>query len=220
MMINKYLRKIIVLAISSISIIIMNPIGISAKWKQDNTGWWYTEGTSWAIGWRNIHGKWYYFNSDGYMVNDTTIDGYNIGSDGAWIENNVSTKENQNYNSDSFDINVSLKYTIHIDDKIKGTNPNIIKATRQAIFNADCDFAESNNYNGYTVNNDILIFNVIEKGTDIWEVDFYEKKSDENEYNKIGYSFAIVEKQKDGSYKGGMSHSSTAEATIVTGETN
>lgn len=216
MMINKYLRKIITLAISTISITIISPIGVSAEWKQDNTGWWYTEGNSWAIGWTNIDGKWYYFNKNGYMVYGTTIDGYIIGSDGAWIQNNISTKENKTFNSDSFDINVSLKYNIHIDDKIKETDPNIIKATRQAIFNTACDFAESNNYNGYAINNDILIFNVIKKGNDTWEVDFYEKKSDENEYNKIGYSFAIVEKQDDGSYKGKMSHSSIANTTIIT----
>ena len=217
-MIKKYLRKAIALATVTMSIMAFNPIGASAEWKQDNTGWWYTEGNSWATGWRQISDKWYYFNSNGYMAHDTTIDGYNIGSDGTWVENNTSTsvinksdtstEGNQNSNSDSFDVNVSIKYKINIADKIKGTSPNIIKATRQAMFDTDCFFAKLNHYNTYTINNDVLIFDVKEKGMDTWEVDFYEKKSDDKEYDTIGYSCATVEKQKDGSYIGTIIHSS------------
>lgn len=225
-MIKKYLIKVIALATSTILTLALNPIGASAEWKQDSNGWWYAEGNSWATGWAKINGKWYYFNSDGYMAHDTTIDGFNVGSDGAWIQTNnltsainksgTSIEENQSLNSDSFDINVSLKYKINIDDRIKGINTNIVKSTRQAIFDADCDFVKIQHYNGYAVNNDVLIFDVKEIEMDTWEVDFYEKKSDEKEYNTIGYSFATVEKQKDGSYKGKITHSSPA---ILGGET-
>lgn len=193
-------------------VLVLNPIGASAEWKQNNTGWWYTEGNSWSVGWKEIDGKYYYFGQNGYMVHDTTIDGCNIGSDGTWIQRNTSTLVGSNSNvsentaeiSDSFDINVSLKYNIHIDDKAKATDANIIKATRQAIFDTDCYFAKLRHYNGYSVNNDVLIFDVKEMGTDEWEVDFYQKKSDEKEYNKIGYAFADVTKQKDGTYSGGI----------------
>lgn len=68
------------------SIFALNPMGVSASWKQDSNGWWNTENNSYAVGWRNIDGKWYYFSFDGYMVHDTTVDGYQIGSDGAWIQ--------------------------------------------------------------------------------------------------------------------------------------
>lgn len=44
-------------------------IPANAEWKQDNHGWWYSEENSWATGWRNIDGEWYYFKDDGYMVN-------------------------------------------------------------------------------------------------------------------------------------------------------
>jgi len=196
------------------SVLALNPIEASAEWKQDSNGWWNTEGSSWSVGWRQIDGKWYYFGQDGYMVHDTTIDGYNIGSDGTWIQSNTQTEKNQT--SNSFDVNVSIKYNIHLDDKVKDANPNIIKATRQAMFDADCDFARLQHYNGYSVNNDVLIFDVKEKGTDTWEVDFYEKKSEDKEYNTIGYCVADVTKQKDGTYIGGMTHSTTITTTPET----
>lgn len=41
---------------------------------------------SMAKGWKQIDGKWYYFNKDGLMASNTTIDGYKIGADGAWIQ--------------------------------------------------------------------------------------------------------------------------------------
>lgn len=65
------------------------PVAASAAWKQDSTGWWYTDSwfsDSWVTGWKEIDGKWYYFNPNGYMAHDTVIDGYTIGSDGARIE--------------------------------------------------------------------------------------------------------------------------------------
>lgn len=84
-MIKNYMKKAIALATITMSIIALNPIGASAEWRKDSKGWWYSEGNSYAKGWRNIDGKWYYFNSNGYMAKNTTIDGYELGEDGAWI---------------------------------------------------------------------------------------------------------------------------------------
>ncbi|EHI97642.1 cell wall binding repeat-containing protein [Clostridium sp. DL-VIII] len=70
------------------------PIAAHAEWKSNSAGWWYTEGSSWATGWRNIDGNWYYFYSDGYMASDTTIDGYYVNSNGVWISTNNSNKTN------------------------------------------------------------------------------------------------------------------------------
>lgn len=80
------LTKSVGILLAVASVLVANPIGVSAEWKQDNIGWWYSEGNSWSIGWKEINGKLYYFEQDGYMAHDTTIDGYKLGSDGTWIE--------------------------------------------------------------------------------------------------------------------------------------
>jgi glucan-binding YG repeat protein len=50
-------------------------------------GKWYFFGTDGAMktGWIIDGGKYYYLNSDGSMASSTTISGYKLGSDGAWI---------------------------------------------------------------------------------------------------------------------------------------
>lgn len=58
-------------------------------WKQNASGWWYDngDGTYPVNQWKEINGKQYYFDADGYMLQDTiTPDGYQVGSDGAWIQ--------------------------------------------------------------------------------------------------------------------------------------
>lgn len=81
----KILKKVLASLLVAASILVLNPIGTNATWKQNSTGWWYTIGSSWATGWAKIDGKWYYFYSNGYMAHNTTIDGFKLGSDGAWV---------------------------------------------------------------------------------------------------------------------------------------
>lgn len=61
----------------------------SEGWVQDATGWWYrnADGSYPVNTWKEINGKQYYFDGNGYMLHDTTTpDGYLVGSDGAWIQ--------------------------------------------------------------------------------------------------------------------------------------
>ncbi|UYZ38055.1 leucine-rich repeat protein [Clostridium beijerinckii] len=62
------LRKVSASLLIATSVLGINPIGASAEWRQDSNGWWYTEGSSWAIGDRRIDNNYYYFDTNGYMA--------------------------------------------------------------------------------------------------------------------------------------------------------
>jgi len=120
---KQILKGIIIIGLIGVSILTIVPINASAEWKQDNIGWWYTEGNSWSMGWRLMDEKWYYFDDNGYMktgwvrsgnkwyylyssgamAKNTSINGYVLDSDGVWIQstqNSSSTsKENNAANS-------------------------------------------------------------------------------------------------------------------------
>ncbi|WP_026887893.1 leucine-rich repeat domain-containing protein [Clostridium beijerinckii] len=127
----KSLRLIKVIASSLFvsSLLALNPIGASAEWKSDPRGWWYTEGSSWATGWKLINSKWYYFDSKGYMAKDTTIDGYYLNGSGAWTE--LTTSGNFKFDKSTGTI---VEYTgsdssVVIPDKIDGTEVKRIRFT-------------------------------------------------------------------------------------------
>lgn len=114
----KNLKRVLASFITLITLLAVAPISAHAEWKSNTTGWWYTEGNSWATGWRNIDGKWYYFYSDGYMAHDTTIGGYYLNSSGAW-----TTSGNSNsYSSTSTN---EQRQTVYVSDKgIYHKSPN------------------------------------------------------------------------------------------------
>lgn len=90
-----------------------------AAWNQDSNGWWYSNEEGYAVGWEQTDGEWYYFdsngymktgwiqdkdkwyylNSDGVMAKNTTIDGYILDSNGAWVQNtqSMSTQDTSSY---------------------------------------------------------------------------------------------------------------------------
>ena len=57
-----------------------------ASWKHNAKGWWYEDTSGWYAKsqWQKIDGKWYYFGSDGYLAMNEWVDGYWLGSSGAW----------------------------------------------------------------------------------------------------------------------------------------
>lgn len=61
-------------------------------WKQNDIGWWYrqVDGTYPSHSWKNINKKWYYFNDNGYMVEDSWVENYYLGSDGAMLVNTIT----------------------------------------------------------------------------------------------------------------------------------
>ncbi|MFZ7943795.1 S8 family serine peptidase [Neobacillus sp. 19] len=66
----------------------LNKSGAMATgWLFDGGKWYYLENSgAMATGWKYVNGKWYYLYSSGAMAANTTIDGYKLGKDGAWIK--------------------------------------------------------------------------------------------------------------------------------------
>lgn len=116
------LIKLIASPLIAVSLLTLNPIGASAEWRQNSTGWWYIEGNSYATGWRLIDGKYYYFGDNGYMMHDTYVDGYKLGSDGAWVVSvpRISTTTTTTYASNA--VNLQILHGLN-------TNRNLLSCT-------------------------------------------------------------------------------------------
>jgi glucan-binding YG repeat protein len=55
-------------------------------WLSQGGTWYYLNtGGSMQVGWKEVSNEWYYFYSSGKMAANTTIGGYKLGKDGAWI---------------------------------------------------------------------------------------------------------------------------------------
>ena len=56
------------------------------SWHQNKKGKWFSDTSGWYAknSWQKIDGKWYFFNSQGYMETDTYRQGYHLGKEGAW----------------------------------------------------------------------------------------------------------------------------------------
>lgn len=90
--IKKLLKRVTILITITTSLFAFSPIEVNAAWKQNKFGWWYTEGNSWATGWRLIDGSWYYFSKTGYMNTGWVCDGFNwyyLNSDGSMVSSTM-----------------------------------------------------------------------------------------------------------------------------------
>lgn len=84
------MKKAIAIALATATMASQAMPAMAAEWKQDNTGWWYQEdnGSYPTNSWKWINGRCYYFDSNGYMLaNTTTPDGYTVDATGAWTVN-------------------------------------------------------------------------------------------------------------------------------------
>ncbi|CAH2717287.1 hypothetical protein BACCIP111895_04478 [Neobacillus rhizosphaerae] len=66
----------------------LNKSGAMATgWLFDGGKWYYLNANgAMATGWKQVNGKWYYLYSSGVMAANTTVNGYKLGKDGAWIK--------------------------------------------------------------------------------------------------------------------------------------
>ncbi|WP_238917984.1 leucine-rich repeat protein [Clostridium sp. YIM B02555] len=123
------LTKVIASTLVIASVLALNPIGASAEWESDPRGWWYTEGNSWATGWRLINSKWYYFDSKGYMAKDTTIDGYYVNDSGARAEITISGDFKFDKSTGTIVEYIGSDSSVVIPNKIDGTDIKRIRFT-------------------------------------------------------------------------------------------
>jgi hypothetical protein len=58
----------------------------TGSWKKNNKGIWYEDTKGWypRNRWQKIDGKWYYFKSSGYAAVNEFVQGWWVGSNGAW----------------------------------------------------------------------------------------------------------------------------------------
>jgi hypothetical protein len=60
---------------------------MTTSWVNDNGTWYYlNKSGAMKTGWINDNETWYYCNESGAMLSNTTVDGYVLGTDGAWIK--------------------------------------------------------------------------------------------------------------------------------------
>lgn len=87
-----------VLSAAAMMSMLASTTAFAGQWQKNDSGWWYDNGNgTWpAATWQWIDGnndgtsECYYFDSNGYMLsNTTTPDGYTVNADGAWTENGV-----------------------------------------------------------------------------------------------------------------------------------
>ncbi len=135
---NKIIKIITIIGLIGISISSLSTIKASAAWKENNTGWWYTEGRSWATGWRNINNKWYYFGSDGYMEIGWILDGsrwYYLNESGAMLSNTITT-DGYTLNSDgSWNKSIPKKTNSTITNSTSKIDTNNIKIDETSVYN-------------------------------------------------------------------------------------
>ena len=70
-------------------------------WHQENHHWHFYQDDKPALNWKQIQGKWYYFDQDGNRLHSTIYKGYAFDQDGVMIENSWTKLDNQWYYADS-----------------------------------------------------------------------------------------------------------------------
>lgn len=152
-------KKIFAGLLVSITILGINPTSTNAEWKEDSTGWWYAQGSSyltgWQLidnnwyyfdfygymktGWQLINGSWYYLNSNGTMVVNGVIDGFNLGNDGKLVSPSYYNTMRQLAEEESLK-NYSSQQPVIVEE-IKNKNDSSNYTTEEIIQRID-DYAE------------------------------------------------------------------------------
>lgn len=134
------MKKAIAIALATATMASQAMTAMAAEWKQNEIGYWYQEdnGSYPTNSWKWINGKCYYFDSNGYMLaNTTTPDGYTVDATGAWTVNGVvqtqSTEQtsgavhhNENYDPAHPLANMIDKWNLRLTPESNALNTNYI----------------------------------------------------------------------------------------------
>ena len=71
-------------------------------WVLEENHWRFFENNAPVLNWKKIQGKWYYFNKDGIMLNDTIFDGYILTSSGAMVDSGWSKLQDKWYYANAY----------------------------------------------------------------------------------------------------------------------
>lgn len=123
--------KSLKLAVAALSMtLFMSVPAFAGQWMPDSVGWWYqnTDGSYLKSGWYWIDGCCYYFNSNGYILTDTTApDGSAVNSDGAWINDGTVVTRPSEVSLSSLTVKVPNGYYATFSDdgsvELDQTNP-------------------------------------------------------------------------------------------------
>ena len=66
-------------------------------WVLEENIWRFYEANKPALNWKKIHGKWYYFDKNGTMLDNTIFDGYILTSSGAMVDSGWSKVKDKWY---------------------------------------------------------------------------------------------------------------------------
>ena len=85
------MKKKSCIILTAAMVLMMSFSALAGVWKNDAKGWWYenADGSYLRNGWNWVDGnndgvsESYYFQNDGYLVTNTTVEGYQVNSDGA-----------------------------------------------------------------------------------------------------------------------------------------
>lgn len=128
-------KKTAIIALSAGLSVLTTIPALASGWQKNETGWWYgtnADNSTWySNGWQWIDGngdgiaECYYFDANGYMAENTVIDGSSVDGNGAWTVNGVvqtkqvETQQNEgptqketNNNSTGYDILVLDRNTL------------------------------------------------------------------------------------------------------------
>lgn len=145
------LTKLITGILVVVSILSLNPIGASAVWKQNSTGWTYDKGENhYAKGWEIIDGKvycfdqnsymktgwiqegrnWFYLYSNGQLSYDTAIDGYYLNTvTGEWSKTPIENTS----------ININSQVVIFEDEKLENEVRKTINKLTGTLYKSDVE---------------------------------------------------------------------------------